>query len=75
MNSRAKRTTSAKERAPFPRIAEYFRMGSPPAVLEAGTRLGKSGGLIDAARLSCPSFGKTPVQAGFPQVLPSLQRE
>jgi hypothetical protein len=43
MNSRAKRTTSAQERAAFPRIAEYFRMASPPAVLEAGTRLGKSG--------------------------------
>src|SRR5271166_3594243 len=44
MNSRARRKTSAKERAPFPRIAGYFRISSPPPVLEAGTRLGKGGG-------------------------------
>src|SRR5215467_7935723 len=43
MNSRARRATSATECAPFPRIAGYSRMGSPPAVLEAGDRLGKGG--------------------------------
>jgi hypothetical protein len=46
MKSRDKRATSAAERAPLPGIAGCFRMSFPPAVLEAGTRLGKSGGDI-----------------------------
>jgi hypothetical protein len=50
MKARDKRPTSAAERAPFPGIAGYFRMSFLPAVLEAGTRLGKSGGDIRPLR-------------------------
>src|SRR6266436_4541753 len=45
MNSRAKRTTSVTEYACLSRIAGYLRMGSPPAVLEAGAALGKAAGV------------------------------
>jgi len=44
MKSCAKRPTKAVERPLFPKIAGQFRIVSPPAVLEAGTRLGKRRG-------------------------------
>jgi len=50
MNSRAKRTTSVTECACSSKIAGYLRIGSPPAVLEAGAPLGKTAGVEVPAR-------------------------
>ena len=59
MKSCAKRRISAVERPLFPKIAGQFRIASPPAVLEAGTRLGKRGGSSiaggKAQRMNSPS--------------------
>jgi hypothetical protein len=60
MNSLAKRTTSVTECACSAKIGENLRMVSPPAVLEAVTRLGKACRRLSAASCRIPDADPHP---------------